>query len=621
MKRHCRVAVLLCCLLALWAGVASASPVPARQPNILLLVADDLGLGDLASFHAAAAEQTPNIDTLAAQGMRFSRFYTDSTCSASRAALLTGQHPARLGFHPVARGIAPDITTLPEWLRAQGYRTQHIGKWHIGELDAAALPLAQGFDSSVGFLNQWFLQGPDANGQPQLRAPVYYDPWLQDGAGEWRQYRGYLPDILTQRAVDTIHANARQPQPWLLWFATPLVHGPLHAVPGLAADASEDEKYRAMVRHLDGNIGQLLAALEASGQRDNTIIIFLSDNGAPAKRSGSNAGFSGGKAHYSEGAVRTPMLWVDPQRVMPGSLDERATSIVDIFPTLAARIGKPLPFRTDGVDINSLDSFAALRQRELFWLSRGSGSVLSADKRWRLVQEWVFREPQAMRLSRIDGGTEQDRSAERYWRFGLVADLQQQFSHWLEEVSSTAVTLEPMVLGVKITGNDFLRTPLREWDFFVAVTPPAEQQGEQVLAEQAGVWSLLYRPAQQQLQVTMHGHVWNVPLALPQGCALLGLNADIYDRYTNTGDTQYPTELRLTLNGRELARTEWQIDSLAHTAIAEPTWLGVSASGDRVWRGQQSLPAFFHRADVVGEWPYFIDTARLQQRLCAQLAR
>lgn len=590
----------------------------AAMPNVLLVVVDDLGVGDLRSFHASAAEQTPNIDTLAAQGMRFSRFYTDSTCSASRAALLTGQHPARLGFHPVARGIAPEITTMPEWLKSLGYSTHHIGKWHIGELNAEAKPLAQGFDSTFGFLGQWFLQGPDAAGRPQLRQPVYYDPWLDNGSGEWRQYQGYLPDILTQHASEKIIALAEERKPWFIWYATPLVHGPLHAPPGLADSGMEEQKYLAMIRHLDTNVGELLSALDRSGQRDNTIIIFLSDNGAPEKREGSNAGFGGGKAHYSEGAVRTPMIWVDPGHTLPASLDERAINIADIFPTLAARLGKSLPFVTDGIDFNDLDSITHINQREFFWMSRGSASVLSVDKTWRIVEEWVFREKQSFRLLHIDDNSVEDRTAWRYWYFRLVARLQKDFRAWLESVSKTIVNMEVVPSGMKITGNDFLRTPLKEWDFYLAISPSGDAV-EQVLAEQPGVWSMVYHSKQRQLAITMHGHRWQVPFDIKPGCTLIGLNADVYDRYTNMGDQQYPTELLLSVNGRELARTEWKIDSLAAVDITAPTWLGRSADWQNVWQGKLSAPVFFHRANVVGEWPFFVDEQTLHNELCASL--
>lgn len=602
-----------------YTGFVAPVMADAVPPNILLIVVDDLGSGDLRSFNPAAAVQTPAIDTLAAQGMRFDRFYTDSTCSASRASLLTGQHPARLGFHPVARGIAPEITTLPEWLRAQGYSTHHIGKWHIGELDAAAKPAAQGFDSSFGFLNQWFLQGPDAQGKPQLRVPVYFDPWLENQDGDWRQYHGYLPDILTQAASQQITALAASSQPWFLWYATPLVHGPIHVTPDAGQVGSDDEKYRAMLRHLDSNIAELLDALDKSGQRDRTLVIFLSDNGAPEKRTGSNGRFAGGKAHYSEGAVRTPMVWVDPGRVLPGSLDQRAISIADIFPTLAARIGHPLPFRTDGMDFNRLDNLVTFNQRPFFWMTRGGGSMLSPDRLWRLVETWTFREKNGLEWLRIGDGDVTENVVQRFLQAPLVARMQRDFNVWLDDVSQTVVTEEILPHGSRISGNDFLRTPLKEWDFYLAVAPGEHADGDQVLAEQAGVWRMIYRASEKSLSISMYGHQWNVPFTMPSGCTLLGLNADVYDRYTNTGNDRNPTELLLSVNGRELARTAWQVESLAGVDVSAPTWTGRSASGDSVWQGKRSPAVFFHRANIVGEWPFFIDEKKWQKTLCGKL--
>ncbi len=592
------------------AAPLAAEPLPVKnhQPNILLIVADDLGLGDLRSFNPAAAVETPHLDTLAAHGMRFDRFYTDSTCSASRAALLTGQHPARLGFLPVARGVDPGITTMPEWLRAQGYSTHHIGKWHIGELNAEAKPAAQGFDTSFGFLNQWFLQGPDANGKPVLRQPVYENPWLENERGEWREYSGYLPDILTQRANEDIASYAATKQPWFIWYATPLPHAPLHTPPDTVEAKTDNEKYAAMIRHLDKNIGELLSALDKSGQRDNTIIIFLSDNGAPEKRIGSNAGFNGGKAHYSEGAVRTPMIWVDLGHVMPASLDERSVTIMDIFPTLATRIGSSLPFDTDGIDFNSVASIKTMSDRSLYWMSRGSSSVLSGDKLWRVVEEWVFREKKAFQLSHINAENVDDKSSWRYGYFRLVSGMQHDFLTWLEDISITRVKQETLSSGIIFTGNDFLRTPLKEWDFYVAVLPDVSSSAEQVLAEQVGIWSMTYSQQNKMFSITMYGHQWQVPYEMPEGCVLIGLNADVYDRYTNLGDTVNLTELLLSVNGKEVARTEWKIDSLADVKIAEPTWVIKS-----------SKPRFYHRANMVGEWPYLVDELALQQELCRQL--
>ncbi len=605
-----------------------AKPILADStalPNVLVIVADDVGVGDLRSFTPTAAVDTPSINALAASGMRFSRFYTDSTCSASRAALLTGQSSARLGFHPVARGISPEVVTMPEWLRGMGYSTHLVGKWHIGELNADAMPWAQGFDTFLGYLNQWFLQGPDQNGKPVIRAPVYENPWLQNERGAWQQYSGYLPDILTQYASNQILSLKQTGKPWFLLYATPLVHGPLFSPPEVTdKKLSDDEKYRAMLRHLDGNVSDLLAALDKTNQRNNTIIIFLSDNGAPEKRIGSNGSFSGGKAHYSEGAVRTPMFWVEAGKVLPNALDERAITIEDLFPTLAARLGKPLPFATDGVDFNALNSVKKIIDRPLYWMSRGSSSMLSADKQWRIADEWVFRQIQSEEWWRIDDNVTKNETAWRWLSFRKISQMKRQFTQWLDDVSQTQVK---QVLqengGRKITENDFLRTPMKEWDFYVALNTNTASQTEQMLAEQSGAWSLRYSPSQKKITVDMYGHHWEVPYDFASSnatsCTLLGLNADLYDRYTNISKTINPTKLLLSINGKELARTEWQIDSLADVKTSEPTWLGISAAQKSRWQGKMSAAVFYHRANQIGEWPYFLDEVKIKKELCAQL--
>ncbi len=620
--------LMIVCAMMLIAKPALADSTALSNvlpPNVLVIVADDLGVGDLRSFTPAAAVDTPSINALAAQGMRFSRFYTDSTCSASRAALLTGQASARLGFHPVARGISPEVVTMPEWLRDMGYSTHLVGKWHIGEVNADAMPWAQGFDSFFGYLNQWFLQGPDQNGRPVVRAPVYENPLLQNERGTWQQYSGYLPDILTQYASNQIIDLKQTAKPWFMLYATPLVHGPLYPPPEVADQhLSDDEKYQAMLRHLDSNVAELLAALDKSEQRDNTIIIFLSDNGAPEKRTGSNGGFAGGKAHYSEGAVRTPMFWVDKGKVLPKSLDERAITIEDIFPTLAARLGRPLPFATDGVDFNAVNSIKQIIDRPLFWMSRGSSSILSADKQWGIAEGWTFRLMQSEEWWKIGDRSTQNETERRWLSFRKIAQMKQQFVQWLDAVSQTQVKQALQTDGSrKITENDFLRTPLKEWDFYVALTVDATEKTEQVIAEQSGAWLLRYDPAQKKIKMDMYGHHWEVPYDLSSSdessCTLLGLNADLYDRYTNISKTINPTKLLLSIDGKEQARTEWQIDSLADVKTSEPTWLGVSAAQKSRWQGKMSAAIFYHRANQIGEWPYFLDEIKLKKALCAQI--
>ena len=234
-------------LVLLFTGVCGAAD--AARPNILLILADDLGISDLSSFRLAEGTGpaiTPTIDRLAREGLRFGRFYSDASCAATRAGLLTGRYPASLGFRPAGAGIDPGIVTLPERLREAGYTTRLIGKWHLGYDDREAWPLQQGFDRFYGFLNQFFLQRPSDN--PAPGRPGYVDPAIREGAAD--------------------------DDPWFLAFWPYAPHDPPQP-PGDIASRFEETpagRHRALIATLDRQVERLLATLEESGQRDRTQI-------------------------------------------------------------------------------------------------------------------------------------------------------------------------------------------------------------------------------------------------------------------------------------------------------------------------------------------------------------
>lgn len=597
------------------------APASTTQPNILLIVADDMGYGDLGNFHKDATTRLPNLDALAQAGMRFSRFYTESTCAASRAALLTGQYPARLGFHPVARGISADVVTLPDALGSAGYRTRHIGKWHLGEISPQATPTKAGFDSSFGFMSQWLLQGPDAHGVPQLKSPVYFEPWLQRSeADSWRQYAGYLPDILTREAVSQIEAWAAPGAPWFMWYATPLAHAPLHLPPdsGLDNAASDDEKYQAMLQRMDKDIGALLTALKRTGQMENTVIVFLSDNGAPHKRDRSNGLFTGGKSGYGEGGIRTPMIWVDPASVLPDSVDARAVSIMDVFPTLLARANVPVPPEIDGVDLFDNNAYAKLRYRPLFWLAGDGFSILAPDHNRRYSASWLLSTWQDSHWYQYSEQGVGEASWFRWLEHRQIDELKSDFSQWLDEVMQTHVRIEQDASGIRAQGAGFLRTPLKLWDFYIALKAQSGQGGEQMIAEQPGSWSLWWRPSEQMLHLSMHGGSHSWPVKLDGACTLIGLNADLYDRYTNVDGSVYPSRVRLSVNGEEVGRGSWTVDSLATVDVDSPTFIGRDEQGLRRWQGKLSEPVFYHRGAFVGDTPFLPDEKKLHTAGCMQ---
>ena len=196
----------------------------AEKPNILVILADYLGINDLGAYGNSDV-RTPNIDRLAEAGFRFTRFYTaGDVCPPTRASLLTGIYPQRLGFTVGSpRGLSEEVVTLPELLRDASYSTHHIGKWHLGYTLEQVLPLAQGYDTYFGFLHTRFLQPRLPDG---LRPPTYRNPLLISGGGDPTQYTGHLTDLLTDRVVNQLH-ESQGTQPWFmnLWYFAP--HSPI----------------------------------------------------------------------------------------------------------------------------------------------------------------------------------------------------------------------------------------------------------------------------------------------------------------------------------------------------------------------------------------------------------
>lgn len=352
-------------LLLGWSALAAAAPPPAR-PNVVIVFCDDLGYGDIGPFGAQGI-QTPNLDRLAAEGIKFTRFYVaQAVCSASRAALLTGCYPNRIGIQgalgPKATiGIADGEMTLGELAKSQGYATAIVGKWHLGHLPQF-LPVRHGFDEYLGlpYSNDMWPNHPDFhNLPPEVRRrragfpplPLVEGDRVIDSevtSDEQRQ----LTARYTERAVQFIDRHHQAP--FLLYLAHSMPHVPLHA-----SDRFQGKSARGLfgdvVEEIDWSVGQVLDALARHNLNDRTLVIFTSDNG-PWLSYGNHAGSAGplreGKGTAWEGGVREPLLarWTG---VIPAASEcgEPAMTI-DLFPTIARLIGGSLPSHTiDGLDI------------------------------------------------------------------------------------------------------------------------------------------------------------------------------------------------------------------------------------------------------------------------------
>lgn len=410
----------------------------AKQPNILFILADDMGYGDM-GFMGSKKLKTPHLDALAKSGVFCSQGYVCSpVCSPSRAGLITGRDPRRFGYEenlnkghaayhtrPELLGLAPGEHTLGDHLKAAGYATGLIGKWHLG-IGEGFHPQERGFDYFCGMLkgSHSYFPKPDKNQLERNGEPLteFTNP--------------YLTDFFTDEALGWID---RQEKPWFLFLSYNAPHGPLQATEEDLAHFNhiEDKKrriYAAMMYALDRSIGRLQTRLNVAGVSENTLIVFFSDNGGATGNASWNADLSGAKGSLKEGGVRVPMFWSWPGTLPAGKRYDSPASSLDLLPTfLAAAGGKPLPLRKplshedknnfkkgvqrfgayDGINLlPHLKGALPPKERTLYWRLQGQTAVLSgADKLIRLSH----RPPQLFR-PRTDRGELKDLAGEEAGR-------------------------------------------------------------------------------------------------------------------------------------------------------------------------------------------------------------
>jgi len=352
----------LAVFLVAWLTVScSLNARGAEQPNIVLIVADDLGNADLG--YRGSAIRTPHIDRLANEGVRLESYYGLPVCTPARAALMTGRHPMRHGLQTLVifpshtYGLPTDEKTLPQALQEVGYSTYMVGKWHLGHADRKYWPTSRGFDHFYGNVTG------EVDYFTKERGGII--DWQRNG--EFLREEGYYTTQIGNEAVTLIEEHDAS-KPMFLYFASLAPHAPyqapaedVEAYNGVFADKAKRE-YAAMITALDTQVGRIVAALDAKDMRDNTLIFFTSDNGgatsalfttgarSPAEREdsggaalgstppASNAPFRGGKASLAEGGVRLPAIVNWPARIAPGLVSEPLHH-VDVMPTLLAVAG------------------------------------------------------------------------------------------------------------------------------------------------------------------------------------------------------------------------------------------------------------------------------------------
>ena len=387
MKRVNPVRALLFVLMSLTLPSWTLSDLSAASPNVVFLLADDLGRHDCGFMGGPIA--TPHLDKLAAGGAKLDAFYVQPVCSPTRAALMTGRYPMRHGLQtgvvrPWAQyGLPLEERTLPQALRAAGYATAIVGKWHLGHFQPAYLPTARGFDFQYGHYN----------------GALDYFQHDRDGGHDWHKNdqanydTGYSTHLLADQAAEFVKGVAGK-QPFFLYVPFNAVHGP-HQVPGnytapYTQFTGDRKLYAGMLAAMDEAVGKIVQAVEATGQTSNTLFIFSSDNGGPSPgKVTSNGPFRAGKGTLYEGGVRVVALAKYPGHIAAGSTIAQPLHMVDWYPTLLKLAGAPaeqaLP--VDGLDIwPTLTQGAPSPHRAILLNTTPNTGAVRVGK-WKLVRK------------------------------------------------------------------------------------------------------------------------------------------------------------------------------------------------------------------------------------------
>jgi arylsulfatase A-like enzyme len=377
--------------------IGTAFVAAASRPNFLLIVADDLGYGDVSAYGAADV-RTPHLDQLSAEGMLFTTMRSNSTvCSPTRAALLTGRHPDRVGVPGVIRTdpadswgyLDPAVRTLGDELRAAGYATGLIGKWHLG-LASPNTPNERGFDHFHGFLGDMMDSHTThlRHGQNYLRLN-----------GATITAEGHSTDLFTQWAGKWLRdrAGARD-KPFFLCLAYTAPHFPIEPPAEWMErvrqrDPGLDEKRArnvAFVEHLDDAVGRVLSTLGEAGLADDTIVVFTSDNGGSLPHAQSNSPWRGGKQSHYDGGLRVPFVVRWPGQTTAGVCSEYAGQVFDVFPTFLEAAGAVVPADLDAVSLLPVLRGGALHgPRDLYFVRREGGTAYGGKSYEALIRgEW-----------------------------------------------------------------------------------------------------------------------------------------------------------------------------------------------------------------------------------------
>ncbi|MCK4921229.1 MAG: sulfatase-like hydrolase/transferase [Bacteroidales bacterium] len=419
------------------------------RPNFIIILTDDMGYGDLGCYGNTEIN-TPHIDRMAAAGIRFTDFHSNSAvCTPTRVALLTGRYQQRAGLQNVLRvtdssdtppGLAGEEVTFAEVLKTAGYQTGIFGKWHVGTQNESH-PLNQGFDKFIGFMTN----------------PDFFSHCGRLGEHDWHhgfsetKEEGYITELISKHSIDFIQQNNNKP--FCLYVAHKTPHGPLQGpsdsaiwkeneitrpLPRSARPGDEENIYREMIENLDSYIGQMILTLEQENIAENTLIIFFSDNG-PIGIENTN-GLKGRKGQLYEGGHRIPAIAYWPEMIQPGTNSDVIMGM-DIFPTLLDIAGIDYIAgqnrQLDGISFYPVLKGNSLPERTLFWRTNGGIAVRKGP--WKLIRQKGDDNPdKQFMLFNLDKDIRelQDFSEENP---ALVQQLLEEIRNWESDVDSNSL--------------------------------------------------------------------------------------------------------------------------------------------------------------------------------------
>ncbi|MEX2140992.1 MAG: arylsulfatase [Pirellulales bacterium] len=448
--------------LTLLSGEQRAHAAGARRPNVVLIMTDDQGWGDLGS-HGNDKIKTPHLDALARQSVVLKNFYVSPVCTPTRASLMTGRYNYRTGAIDTYRGRAmmhADEVTLAEMLASAGYRTGIFGKWHLGD-NHPLRAQDQGFQESLTLWGGGLVQWADP---PQANGNSYVNPWLSQN-GEEKRFDGYCSDIYTDAAIDCIakHSN----DPFFVYLAFNCPHTPLEVrdedylpYKQLGLDETTAKIY-GMVTNIDANVGRLLKKLDELSLADDTIVIFMTDNGPQQRRY--NGKWRGLKGSVYEGGIHVPFFVRWPRKLKAGHTVEQTAAHIDVVPTLLAACGVKPP---EVVKLDGHNLLPLLEARTIDWPDRNLFFQWHRGDAPELHRAFAVRGPR-YKLVQATGAGEQKPPESKFELFDLandpeekhdlaadkpdiVAQMKSAYEAWFRDVSASRGYEPPSIhIGTK----------------------------------------------------------------------------------------------------------------------------------------------------------------------------